>query len=64
MKHFLSVIDCPNDLLKELLRISNRLKSLYSVGGNDFCLQGKTLAMLFEPANKNQLPGRYGGPWR
>ena len=48
MKHFLSIIDCPNDLLKELLRISNRLKSLYSVGGTDLCLQGKTLAMLFE----------------
>jgi ornithine carbamoyltransferase len=48
MKDFLSIIDCPNDLLKDLLRISNRLKSLYSVGGNDFCLQGKTLAMLFE----------------
>ena len=48
MKHFLSIIDCPKDQLKELLRISNRLKSLYSVGGNDFCLRGKTLAMLFE----------------
>jgi ornithine carbamoyltransferase len=48
MKNFLSIIDFPNELLKELLRISNRLKSLYSVGGNDFCLQGKTLAMLFE----------------
>ncbi|MBN1805140.1 MAG: ornithine carbamoyltransferase [Sedimentisphaerales bacterium] len=48
MKHFLSIIDCPNDLLKELLRISARLKSLYSVGGEDVCLKGKTLAMIFE----------------
>jgi ornithine carbamoyltransferase len=48
MKHFLSIIDCPKDLLKELLRISTRLKSLYSVGGEDLCLKGKTLAMLFE----------------
>ena len=48
MKHFLSIIDCPNDMLRELLRISARLKSLYSVGGEDLCLRGKTLAMLFE----------------
>ncbi|MCH7556663.1 MAG: ornithine carbamoyltransferase [Planctomycetes bacterium] len=48
MKHFLSIIDCPNERLKELLRISTRLKNLYSVGGKDLCLQGKTLAMLFE----------------
>ena len=48
MKHFLSIIDCPNDMIKELLRTSVRLKSLYSVGGEDLCLKGKTLAMLFE----------------
>jgi ornithine carbamoyltransferase len=48
MRHFLSITDCPNDLLKELLRVSARLKSLYSVGGEDLCLKGKTLAMLFE----------------
>jgi ornithine carbamoyltransferase len=48
MKHFLSITDCQKDLLKELLRISARLKSLYSVGGEDSCLKGKTLAMLFE----------------
>ncbi len=48
MKDFLSIIDCPKDMLKELLRISARLKSLYSVSGSDLCLKGKTLAMLFE----------------
>jgi len=48
MRNFLSISDCPVELLKELLRISARLKSLYSVGGNDLCLSGKTLAMLFE----------------
>jgi ornithine carbamoyltransferase len=48
MKDFLSINDCPPELLKELLRISSRLKSLYSVGSNDLCLPGKTLAMLFE----------------
>ncbi|MCP4260122.1 MAG: ornithine carbamoyltransferase [Planctomycetes bacterium] len=48
MKHFLSLEDCPKDLLKELLRVSARLKSLFSVGGEDLCLKGKTLAMLFE----------------
>jgi len=48
MKDFLSIIDCPVELLKELLRISARLKNLYTVGGNDLCLSGKALAMLFE----------------
>jgi len=48
MKDFLSIINCPAEFLKELLRMSARLKSRYSVGGNDLCLSGKTLAMLFE----------------
>ena len=48
MRNFLSISDCPVELLKELLRVSARLKSLYGVGGNDLCLSGKTLAMLFE----------------
>ena len=48
MKHFLSIEDCPKDFLKELLRLSTRLKSLYSYNGEDLCLKGKTLAMLFE----------------
>jgi ornithine carbamoyltransferase len=48
MKDFISIIDCSVELLKELIRTSARLKSLYSVGGKDLCLAGKTLAMLFE----------------
>jgi ornithine carbamoyltransferase len=48
MKDFLSIIDCPKEMLKELLRISARLKSLYKVGGSDLCLKGRTLVMLFE----------------
>jgi ornithine carbamoyltransferase len=48
MKDFISIIDCSVELLKELIRTSARLKSLYSVGGTDRCLTGKTLAMLFE----------------
>ena len=48
MKDFLSIIDCPTEFLKDLLRISARLKRLYTFGGNDLCLAGKTLAMLFE----------------
>jgi len=48
MKDFLSINDCSAEYLKELLRESRRLKSLYSVGGNDLCLSGKVLAMLFE----------------
>ena len=48
MKDFLSINDCPAELLKELLRISAQLKSLYGEGGRDLCLAGKVLAMLFE----------------
>ncbi len=48
MKDFLSINDCSTELLKDLLRTSARLKSLYSVGGTDLCLSGKVLAMLFE----------------
>jgi len=48
MKDFLSINDCSAEQLKELLRQSRKLKSLYSVGGRDLCLEGKTLAMLFE----------------
>ena len=48
MRDFLLIHDCPTELLKELLRMSARLKSLYTVGGSDLCLAGKTLAMLFE----------------
>ena len=48
MKDFLSINNYPTELLKELLRLSARLKSLYTVGGKDLCLAGKTLAMLFE----------------
>lgn len=48
MKDFLSITDYTTDMLKDLLRTSARLKSLYSLGGNDLCLAGKVLAMLFE----------------
>jgi ornithine carbamoyltransferase len=48
MKDFLSINDYSAEQLKELLRESRELKSLYSGGGRDLCLKGKTLAMLFE----------------
>jgi len=48
MKDFLSIIDCPIEFLRDLIRISIRLKRLYSFGGNELSLVGKTLAMLFE----------------
>jgi ornithine carbamoyltransferase len=48
MKDFISITDYSTEKLKDLLRTSARLKSLYSVGGNDLCLTGKVLAMLFE----------------
>ena len=48
MKDFLSIIDCPIEFLRDLIRISIRLKKLYSFGGSEPSLAGKTLAMLFE----------------
>lgn len=48
MKDFVSISDCTPEQLKDMLRIAVRLKSLYSVGGNDPCLANKSLAMLFE----------------
>ncbi len=48
MKDFISINSCPVTLLKELLRLSSKLKELYKSGGNDICLGGKTVAMLFE----------------
>ncbi len=48
MKDFLSINDCPTEFLKELLRISIRLKRLYKYGSQESPLAGKTLAMLFE----------------
>jgi ornithine carbamoyltransferase len=48
MKDFISINSWPVTLLKELLRLSSKLKELYKSGGNDICLGGKTVAMLFE----------------
>lgn len=48
MKDFLSINDCPTEFLKDLLRISIRLKRLYRYGSQESPLAGKTLAMLFE----------------
>jgi ornithine carbamoyltransferase len=48
MKDFLSIVDCPAEMLNDLLRLSAELKNLYKAGGSDSCLAGKTLAMLFE----------------
>ncbi|MHC4511379.1 MAG: ornithine carbamoyltransferase [Planctomycetota bacterium] len=48
MKDFLSIMDCSVELLDELLGISATLKSLYTAGGSDSSLSGKTLAMLFQ----------------
>jgi len=48
MKNFLSIYDCSTEFLKELLKLSAGLKSLYGLGSSDLCLTGKVLAMLFE----------------
>ena len=51
MKSFLSIQDCTSEELKELLALSGDLKALYKGGGQDVCLTGKVLAMLFEKAS-------------
>jgi ornithine carbamoyltransferase len=51
MKSFLSIQDCSSEELKELLALSRDLKALYKSGGQDACLPGKVLAMLFEKAS-------------
>jgi len=48
MKNFLSINDCSTEQLCELLSESRELKKLYKSGGQDLCLSGKVLAMLFE----------------
>jgi ornithine carbamoyltransferase len=48
MKHFLCISDCPTEDLNELLNLSSSLKKLYKSGGQDVCLAGKVLAMVFE----------------
>jgi len=48
MKDFISIYDYSADQLRELLMLSTELKQLYKSGGRDWCLAGKTLAMLFE----------------
>jgi ornithine carbamoyltransferase len=48
MKDFISINNWSAASLKELLQLSSSLKKLYKTGGNDTCLNGKTVAMLFE----------------
>jgi ornithine carbamoyltransferase len=48
MKNFISISDCLAEELHELLDLSASLKKLYKSGGQDLCLSGKVLAMLFE----------------
>lgn len=48
MKHFLSIDKCSIEELNVLLDESGKLKKLYKKGKRDKCLEGKTLAMLFE----------------
>ena len=46
--NFISIDKCKTDDLRELLELSKRLKQIDKLGGQDRCLRGKTLAMLFE----------------
>ncbi|MBN1456615.1 MAG: ornithine carbamoyltransferase [Sedimentisphaerales bacterium] len=51
MDNFLSIKDCSVEQLNELLKLSVDLKRFYKAGRQDLCLQGKTLALLFEKAS-------------
>ena len=51
MENFLAISDCSTDELNELLELSADLKELYKSGGQDTCLKGKSLAMVFEKAS-------------
>jgi ornithine carbamoyltransferase len=56
MKDFLSIDRCATPALIELLELSSVLKKLYKKGKRDLCLEGKTLAMLFEkPSLRTRL---------
>lgn len=48
MKDFISINKCTTEELQDLLDLSIRLKQIDKLGGQDRCLRGKTLAMLFE----------------
>ncbi len=48
MKDFISLTDYSTANLKELLRIASKLKSMYRVGMQDWCIPGKSMAMIFE----------------
>jgi ornithine carbamoyltransferase len=48
MNKFLSIYDCTTMELHELLTLTTQLKAVYKSGGEDLCLKGKTLVMLFE----------------
>ncbi len=45
---FIALEDFNAEQLKELLKLSAELKKLYKEGGKDYCLDGKTMIMLFE----------------
>jgi ornithine carbamoyltransferase len=48
MKDFLTITNCSDEQLKDLLAESSQLKKLYKSGKKDSSLAGKTLVMLFE----------------
>lgn len=48
MKDFISLAEYPSKTLRELLRIAIRLKSMYRVGMQDWCIPGKSMVLIFE----------------
>ncbi len=55
-KHFLSLHDFTRQELIDLLDLSTELKQLYRSGGQDNCLTGKTMTLLFEkPSSRTRI---------
>ena len=55
-RHFLSLKEYSEEELRQLLRMSADLKSLYRSGGSDDCLSHKTVVMLFEkPSSRTRI---------
>lgn len=56
VKHFLSIEDYTTEELQQLLELTVELKKLYKGGGNDNCLAGKCMVVLFEkPSSRTRI---------
>ncbi len=55
-KHFLEVADFTSQEIKDVLYHAGELKKLYLNGGNDLCLDGRVMALIFEkPSSRTRI---------